>query len=214
MGVKSTALDRVSEAIVAVAAAIAEGDPHQLDARMKEAIAASTPPLAIDELVLQSVLTVGWPRALVAAGAWRAAIGAPAEHGADDLDYAAHDEWTRRGEVTCAAIYGEHYAKLRTNVRFLHPALEAWLVTEGYGRTLSRPGLALKMRELCTVAQTAVMNTPRQLHSHLLGALRAGATFAEVEATLDVADPMVRQSQRHQIAVLWQRVRDTWRAAE
>lgn len=214
MGMKSTALDDVHRSIIALAAAIADGDPHQLDARVKEAITAGTPPLAIDELLLQSVLTVGWPRALIAAGAWRAAIGAPAQNGAADLDYAAHAEWTRRGEITCAAIYGDHYASLRGNVRALHPALEAWMVTEGYGRTLSRPGLDLKMRELCTVAQTAVLQTPRQLHSHLLGALRAGATFAEVEATLDVTDPMLRQAQRDQVAVLWQRVRAGWRAAE
>lgn len=210
MGLNDCALDGATRAIVAVAAAIAEGDPHQLDARVKGALAAGVPPLAIDELVLQSVLTVGWPRALIAAGAWRAAVGAPAENGGDDLDYSAHATWTARGEVTCAAIYGDHYDKLRANVRGLHPALEAWMVTEGYGRTLSRPGLDLKLRELCTVAQTAVLNTPRQLHSHLLGALRAGASFAEIEATLDVADPMLRQSIRDQVAVLWRRVRETW----
>lgn len=212
MGVNS-ALDAGSRAIVALAAAIAAGDPHQLDARVKAAIAAGVAPLAVDELVLQSVLTVGWPRALIAAGAWRAAAGRPAENADDDLDYAAHVEWTKRGEVTCAAIYGDHYAKLRNNVRALHPALEAWMVTEGYGRTLSRPGLDLKLRELCTVAQTAVLNTPRQLHSHLLGALRAGASFDEVEATLDVADPMLPQIQRDQVAILWNRVRSTWSGA-
>lgn len=214
MGMTSTALDGVHVAIIRLAAAIADGDPHQLDARMKEAIAVGTPPLAVDELLLQSVLTVGWPRALVAAGAWRAAIGAPAQNGTADLDYAAHAEWTRRGEVTCAAIYGDHYNKLRANVRALHPALEAWMVTEGYGRTLSRPGLALKLRELCTVAQTAILQTPRQLHSHLLGALRAGATFAEVEATLDVTDPMLRQAHRDQVAVLWRQVRSAWKSDE
>lgn len=213
MAVRSSALDPVNRAILRFAAAIAEGDPHQLDARAKEAIAIDVPPLAIDELVLQSVLTVGWPRALVAAGAWRAAIGAPAQNGDDDLDYAAHAEWTRRGEQTCATIYGDHYDRLRANVHALHPALGAWMVTEGYGRTLSRPGLDLKLRELCTVAQTVVLQTPRQLHSHLLGALRAGATFDEIEATLDVTDSMVRQTNRDQVALLWQRVRAAWTAA-
>jgi 4-carboxymuconolactone decarboxylase len=214
VGVRSDALGDATHAIIALAAAIAEGDPHQLDARVKAALMVSVPPLAIDELVLQSVLTVGWPRALVAAGAWRAAAGVPAQHGTTDLDYAAHADWLRRGELTCATIYGDHYAKLRVNVRNLHPALEAWMVTEGYGRTLSRPGLELKVRELCTVAQTAVLNTPRQLHSHLLGALRSGASFDEVEATLDIADPMLPQTQRDQVTLLWQRVRSAWKVAE
>jgi 4-carboxymuconolactone decarboxylase len=213
MGVRPDALGDVTHAIIALAAAIAEGDSHQLDARVKAALAVNVPPLAIDELVLQSVLTVGWPRALVAAGAWRAAAGVSAQNGNSDLDYAAHADWLRRGEITCATIYGDHYAKLRANVRNLHPALEAWMVTEGYGRTLSRPGLELKVRELCTVAQTAVLNTPRQLHSHMLGALRAGASFDEVEATLDVADPMLPQTQRDQVTLLWQRVRAAWQVA-
>jgi 4-carboxymuconolactone decarboxylase len=213
VGVRADPLGDVNHAIIALAAAIAEGDPHQLDARVKAALAAGVPLLAVDELVLQSVLTVGWPRALVAAGAWRAAAGVSAQNGTSDLDYAAHAEWLRRGEITCATIYGDHYAKLRANVRHLHPALEAWMVTEGYGRTLSRPGLDLKVRELCTVAQTAVLNTPRQLHSHLLGALRAGASSDEIEATLDIADPMLPQTQRDQITLLWQRVRDAWQVA-
>jgi 4-carboxymuconolactone decarboxylase len=214
MGVRPDALGDVTHAIIALAAAIVEGDSHQLDARVKAALAVRVPPLAIDELVLQSVLTVGWPRALVAAGAWRAAAGMPAQNGTTDLDYAVHADWLRRGEITCATIYGDHYAKLRANVRNLHPALEAWMVTEGYGRTLSRPGLELKVRELCTVAQTAVLNTPRQLHSHMLGALRAGASFDEIEATLDVADPMLPQAQRDQVTLLWQRVRAAWQVAQ
>ncbi len=38
------------------------------------------------------------------------------------------------------------------------------MITEGYSRTLSRPGLDL-LRLVCTVAQTAVMIS-HQLHSH------------------------------------------------
>ncbi|MEO8754810.1 MAG: carboxymuconolactone decarboxylase family protein, partial [Casimicrobiaceae bacterium] len=134
MELNAPALSPATRALLGLAAAIADGNPHQLDARVKAALAASVPPLAIDELVLQSVLTVGWPRALIAAGAWRAAAGQAAENGGDDVDYNAHADWTRRGEVTCAAIYGDHFDKLRNNVRALHPALEAWMITEGYGR--------------------------------------------------------------------------------
>lgn len=213
MDVASAGLSSTDRALLGLAAAIADGDPHQLDRRVGDVIAAGVSARAVDELLLQSVLTVGWPRALVAAGAWRAAIGVPAESGADDLDYAAHGEWTRRGERTCATIYGDHYDRLRANVRALHPALEAWMVTEGYGRTLSRPGLDLRLRELCTVAQTAVLQTPRQLHSHLLGALRAGASFRQIEETLDLADPMVRQAFRDQVTVLWRQVRAGWTGA-
>ncbi|MGH7592645.1 MAG: carboxymuconolactone decarboxylase family protein, partial [Gemmatimonadales bacterium] len=140
------AVDDVTLALVTLAAAIADGDPTTIRHGVDVVLSAGVPPLAVDELVLQSVLTVGWPRALVAAGVWRAAIGMPAVNADGDGDEDSHREWTRRGEVTCRVIYGEHYAKLRDNVRRLHPALDAWMVTEGYGRTLSRPGLALAQR--------------------------------------------------------------------
>ena len=197
--------------LLALAAAIADGDVAKLEACAADAIHAGTPPFVIDELVLQSVLTVGWPRALVAAGVCRAVIGAAPEQASDDLDYSRHADWTARGEATCRVIYGDHYEKLRANVRQLHPALEAWMVTEGYGRTLSRPGLDLKSRELCTVAQIAVLRTPRQLHSHLLGALRAGARPDEITATLDVTRRLLSPSEWDDVVLLWDRVRETQR---
>ncbi|HEY8061768.1 MAG TPA: carboxymuconolactone decarboxylase family protein [Gemmatimonadales bacterium] len=203
----SAILDDVTVRLVELAAAIAAGDEGALQSSVARAVTAGVPALAVDELVLQSVLTVGWPRALVAAGIWRTAIGAPAQSEAGDLDYECHQEWARRGEATCRIIYGEHYDKLRTNVRALHPALEVWMVTEGYGRTLARPGLALAIRELCTVAQTAVLRTPRQLHSHLLGALRSGASVAEIEETLQLVRPWVPDEAWREASVIWQRVR-------
>ena len=198
-------------ALVALAGAIADGDPEEIRAGAEAARAASTPTLAIEELLLQSVLTVGWPRALVAAGVCRPVIGAATADASADLEYAAHDTWARRGEATCSTIYGDHYDKLRANVRALHPALEAWMVTEGYGRTLSRPGLDLKARELCTVAQTAVLRTPRQLHSHLLGALRAGASPDEIGATLASVRVRLTEGDWQVVSSLWQRVRDAAR---
>jgi 4-carboxymuconolactone decarboxylase len=203
-----------TRALVALAAAIVAADRHTIELLATAALAAGVPPLSLDELVLQSVLTVGWPRALVAASACRATVGAPAENASDDLDYAAHAQWTARGEVTCQVIYGEQYDKLRGNVHALHPALAAWMVTEGYGRTLSRPGLSLRLRELCTVAQTAALHTPRQLHSHLLGALRAGATTDDIDATLEEAAPFVPATDREEISRLWSRVRDSWRQSQ
>ena len=54
-------------------------------------------------------------------------------------------------------VYGDNYAKLRENVKKLHPALDTWMLVEGYGRTLSRTGLDLARREFCVIAQTAVL---------------------------------------------------------
>ena len=131
-----------------------------------------------------------------------------------DADYTRVAEWTRRGEVTCEVVYGANYRRLRANVKDLHPALDAWMITEGYGRTMSRPGLDLMRRELCVVAQTAVLETPRQLHSHLRGALHAGASFQQVDGALGVVNPLLSYDQWKKIKELWQSVRDGWEPEE
>jgi 4-carboxymuconolactone decarboxylase len=129
-------------------------------------------------------------------------------------EYSHVSEWTARGEQTCEVVYGSNYRRLRENVRDLHPALDQWMITEGYGRTMSRSGLDLLRRELCTVAQTAVLEVPRQLHSHLRGSLHAGATFGQVEAVLSVVNPLLSYDQWKKVKELWLTVRDGWEPEE
>jgi 4-carboxymuconolactone decarboxylase len=206
----SGALDPDTSALVGLAAAIVQPDQIRLAVAIDHVLHQGVDPTAVDELMLQSVLTAGWPRALLAMAAWREASGTTAPDTDADDDYARHADWTVRGEAACALIYGPNYDRLRRNVRALHPALESWVITEGYGRTLSRPGLAAAVRELCTVAQTAVLQTPQQLHSHLLGALRAGATVDQVTATLGVARAYLPSDEWPAIADLSARVLQRW----
>ncbi len=208
--VTASALDLPTRRLVTLAAAIAQGEEPEIRDNVAEALAADMPAVWGDELLLQSMLIVGWPRALIAAGLWRKAVGAPAINGDEDLHYADHPDWTARGEETCRVVYGDNYAKLRKNVATLHPALDAWMLTEGYGRTLSRPGLDLKRRELAVIAQTAVLDAPRQLHSHLRGALNAGATPDEVESALTEVNPFLSYDHWKAVKELWEQVRDGW----
>ncbi len=210
MAEQRNVLDDHTLALVALAAAIARGEESDLRERVDDAAEAGVPNAWIDELILQSTLMVGYPRTLIAASLWRAAAGVPAEDAGTDLDYGDHETWTRRGEETCHRVYGENYNRLRRNVATLHPALDVWMLTEGYGRTLSRPGLDLKRREFCVIVQTAVLNTPRQLHSHLRGALNAGATFEEVENVLSVANPLLSYDDWKAVKELWEHVQDAW----
>jgi len=192
-------------ALVLLAAAIASGEDERLASAISGALDAGAPPRAVEELLLQSVLTVGWPRALVAAELWRAAAGPYSD--SSPADEGDPSQWPRRGETTFGIIYGQSSGKLRARIRALHPALESWLINEAYGRTLSRPGLDLKSREMCTIAQTVVLETPRQLHSHLLGATRAGATAAEIDDLLRLLDPVLTDRQRTMAASTWTDVR-------
>ena len=56
-----------------------------------------------------------------------------------------------------------------------------WLIMEGYGKTLSRPGCDTVTRELCIVAMLTVLGRKQQLTSHVRGALRAGATIQDLK---------------------------------
>jgi 4-carboxymuconolactone decarboxylase len=84
------------------------------------------------------------------------------------------------------------------------------MITEGYGRTLARPGLDLMRRELCTVAQTAVLEAPRQLHSHLRGAINAGATPGQIEGALSIVNPLLSFDQWKKVKQLWRTVQQGW----
>jgi 4-carboxymuconolactone decarboxylase len=193
--------------LLAVAAAIAAGDDAATAVAMQHAGTGSMPPVWVDELLLQSVLMVGWPRALTAAATWRQVSGLAAPDADPDEDYARAAEWRRRGEETCRLVYGTQYDRLRANVRRLHPALDAWMLMEGYGRTLGRPGLDPRRRELCTVAQCAVLGVPRQLHSHLRGARQAGASVAEIEAALSAARPYQGPAAAAAARAVWEALR-------
>jgi 4-carboxymuconolactone decarboxylase len=155
----------------------------------------------VEEVVLQSYLFCGFPRALNAAREWRRVAPAPAP-ASDEADDVGRDaEWRERGEQTLAAVYGDMYDKLRLNVRDLHPALDAWMVVDGYGKVLSRPALDLPRRELCIVAACAAMGQDRQLHSHLRGALNVGVAPDTLRDALDAIVELV-SSERMQSARL------------
>jgi 4-carboxymuconolactone decarboxylase len=211
---RQDALDSSTLNLVRFAAAVAQGYEPELRDRAAALRSEQVPVLWVEELLLQSLLMVGYPRTLLAFAIWRK-VGKVAAPPADtDAGYDHMAEWTARGEQTCGVVYGANFQRLRENIRELHPALDAWMITEGYGRTMSRPGLDLMRRELCVVAQTAVLETPRQLHSHMRGALHAGATFAQVEAVLSVVNPLLSYDQWKKVKELWTTVRDAWNPEE
>src|SRR5437867_3132216 len=159
---RAAVLDAPTAALVRVAAAVARGKTPELTARLAAARDARVPGLWIEELLLQSMLVVGYPLALVAFGVWRD-VGGPVEgDGAEDLAHADWESWTARGAAVCREVYGRAYHKLLVNLRALHPALEDLVLVDAYGKVIGRPGLDLKRRELCTVATTAVLGTAEQ----------------------------------------------------
>ena len=202
-------LDAPTAALVRVAAAVPRGQSAELKARFFAARDARVPALWIEELLLQSMLVVGYPLALVAFAAWRGVGGpAPVEgDGAEDLAHADWESWAARGAAVCREVYGRAYHKLLVNLRALHPALEDLVLVDAYGKVIGRPGLDLKRRELCTVATTAVLGTGEQLHSHLRGALNTGASVAEIDAVLGAIDGDLDAEQRGTAQKQWEDVK-------
>jgi 4-carboxymuconolactone decarboxylase len=202
-------LDRETGALVRVAAAVARGRVDELEARLATARDAGVPALWVEELLLQSMLVVGYPLALVAFGVWRAVNGSPPapEGGAEELTHADWEAWAERGAAVCRAVYGRSYHKLLANLRALHPALEDLVLVDAYGKVIGRPGLDLKRRELTTVAAIAVLGTAQQLHSHLRGALNTGASRDEVEAVLGAIDGDLDAELRTKARKQWEDVK-------
>jgi len=163
-------------------------------------------PNMVEEIILQSYLFAGFPRALNAARAWRAVSGRAAPEGDEEATAKDLAMWRKRGEKTCAIIYGDHYEKLRDNIRALHPALDEWMIVDGYGKVLSRPGVDLRTRELCVVAACAVSGQQRQLHSHLHGALNAGSSAGEVAAVFDALSDLISRDDLSRYRQLLQKV--------
>jgi 4-carboxymuconolactone decarboxylase len=199
------ALDSEERELVRLAAAIAVADEDGVRAQIARAASAIRPEW-VEEVILQSYLFAGFPRALNAAREWRRLSARPAPPADDGEQYDRVDAWRAAGEETCAVVYGAFYERLRHNIRQLHPALDAWMVVEGYGKVLSRPGLELRLRELCIVAVCAVARQDRQLHSHLHGALHAGASAAAVSETLAAVAERLSANDQTRYALLWERV--------
>jgi 4-carboxymuconolactone decarboxylase len=160
----------------------------------------------IEEMILQSYLFAGFPRTLNAAREWRRISGRAAPARDPDAESGDTTGWRERGEDTCRTVYGRFYEPLRRNIRALHPALDSWMITEGYGKVLARPGLPLAVRELCIVAVCAAAGQDRQLHSHLHGALNAGATPEAVEGVLESVADLMHGEDPERYRLLWTRV--------
>lgn len=204
--------DPETAALVRLAAVLAGGTEAQVEEGLRSAaglprgadVDAVVRPEWVEELVLQTYLFAGFPRALNGMRAWRLVSGRPAP--TQDDGARARTAWTDEGVRTCEAVYGAHYPRLRAHVQALHPALDAWMLEEGYGKVLSRAALDLARRELCIVAACAATRQPRQLRAHLRGALQVGVPARVVVAALEALEAVVPEALLAEARVVWGQV--------
>jgi 4-carboxymuconolactone decarboxylase len=196
-------MDEGRAALIRVSALLAAGVDDDILGEQLAVAAAAAGALAVEEALLQSYLFLGYPAALRGLGVWRRLSGRAAQGPAHD-----EAEWRQRGEATCAIVYGGQYERLRGNIARLHPDVERWMIVEGYGKVLGRPGLDLATRELCIVGLLAPQDAAPQLYSHLRGALNAGAAPAEVEASVQLIAPLLPVDRSAVLNSQWAAVRD------
>lgn len=201
-------LDASTQALLSLAAALGTRSAAAVrSAAMKAAQQADAD--AVEEVLLQSHLFIGFPDAIESLAVWREISGRPAPAALGE----SPDGWLARGEQVCATVYGGNYPRLRSNVAALHPEMDRWMVEGGYGRVLGRIGLGLAARELAIVALLVTWGAPRQLHSHLRGALNAGASTAQVDATVELACDLLLAGEAAEVRNLWASIRARAEAA-
>ena len=197
-----SALTAAEASLVYLSAVLATRDEALLEAALGRALSEADA-VAVEEVLLQSYLFLGYPAALNAFARWRVLSGRRAT-----VNVEPSESWAERGETVCRAVYGGQYDGLRANIGALHPDMDRWMVVEGYGKVLGRPGLPLVTRELCIGALLAVQDVPRQLYSHLRGSLNVGASAAQVAETLAEALPLCSAEARARAEETWAAVQD------
>jgi 4-carboxymuconolactone decarboxylase len=139
----------------------------------------------IYECFLQLYLFAGFPAALEAmralANAWPQDRVEQPE--GDPLSYPA---FLDRGRNFFDLIYAENAERVKKAMAKLSPELSRWALIDGYSRTLSRPGLDAVTRELAIVAVLTQLGWQRQLLSHMLGALNAGASREDMKLAIEI----------------------------
>jgi 4-carboxymuconolactone decarboxylase len=164
------------------------GREAALRRRLADAVKSGADPRRLDEAFLQLVPFAGYARAINAFHVLREFV--PAARPRRDLRTGRRG----RGVRLCRRVYGASYGRLMKRMEGLHPDLAAWILEEGYGRVLSRPGLSGKERELLAVAALAALpGAGPQREAHERGARRLGATAREVREARYVAERAVRR---------------------
>jgi 4-carboxymuconolactone decarboxylase len=185
-------------ALARLGAAAAGGDDDRLRAAIPEAVDGGAGD--IEELLLQTYLFAGFPRAINAFFVWQ---GWAANHGVTRVPeppgpWDPH-AWRERGEALCRVVYGANYEALQGRLARLHPALAEWTLVEGYGKVLARPGPDAGRREITAVGALVALGAERQLRAHLQGAAHAGvpedvvARAARAAATDWSREPLVER---------------------
>lgn len=81
-------------------------------------------------------------------------------------------------------IFGQQEERIWQRLSALDPDLANYIRDFAYGTVYERPGLELKTKELLASVLLLSLGSPNEIKTHLRGAMRAGASEAELRETL------------------------------
>jgi 4-carboxymuconolactone decarboxylase len=93
---------------------------------------------------------------------------------------ASQPEFMTQGLAVTKKLWGERAGGSEFPAQKLAPEFFALVVQFCFGMFWSRPGLDLRSRSLCTVAQLAALGRTEELKAHLTGALNLGIKREEL----------------------------------
>ncbi len=181
------ALTEIESALATLFLEACTGSSDDVAAALQRARLAGAPAAFIDETLLLVQPYGGVPRAILAFTAWRAIVpkaSTEVDPPADRLASAAS---------AFGFVYAEKAERIRKELATLHPALEAAIYEDSYGRMLARAHLPWRVKELAALPVLAAMGAGRQTAAHALSARRAGATDDEIVEAIQLAARRIGQ---------------------
>ena len=75
---------------------------------------------------------------------------------------------------------------MMSKMTIISPDLARWMILDGYGKTLSRPSLDIRYRELIHLVILALGQWRHQFISHLRGSLNIGISMEEILDSMNI----------------------------
>ena len=175
--------------LVNIAALTLLGRSEDLDDALHWAIERRVSVNTIREVLLQTMLFAGYPRALHAFERLHEVLKARGLEVPPRRERVPHQATAgvysrRRGRELFEDIYRDDAGPVQTRIDGFHPEFMDWITEDAYGKVLARPFLDLATREILSSCLLAILELPRQLTPHIRGALRAGAKPREIAEAL------------------------------
>lgn len=169
-------------------AAIALASSPLLDWCVSRARQASIQRSGLYEIAVHAHLFLGFPRSLIACDHLSARW--PSSESFSDKRPPDLNRWEEDGALLARQVYGSVYERLLDSIDDISPELRRWMITDGYGKVLSRPGLSMPEREYSIIAMLAIDDCHVQLISHLRGAVRLGCDISHIDRMLELIRPL------------------------